>query len=152
GTAERSRGGSGAAQASADADDPRAGPRAPARGEYVRPVGARPRRLLLARVETAPRRRVGPGVHEALVRYSCAAPRPLRRPSGTPTSFSIISVPASQPRRSISLTLPRWPIRKTLPFTSPSPTPSDSSSRRYARWTRSSESTPGGITTAVSVF
>src|SRR5204863_4015923 len=56
-------------------------------------------------------------------RNSSAAARPAPRRIGTPKSFSISSTPASAPISSSSFRLPRWPMRKTLPFTAPSPTP-----------------------------
>ena len=41
------------------------------------------------------------------------------------TRFSISSTPARAPSSSSSFRLPRWPMRKTLPLTAPSPTPSE---------------------------
>src|SRR5262245_20467738 len=60
-------------------------------------------------------------------RYVSAAAKPAPKGIGTPKLAKVISTPARAPSSSSSLRLPRWPMRKIFPLTSPSPGPKGSS-------------------------
>src|SRR2546427_7559 len=68
----------------------------------------------------------------AAARCSLAAATPPAR-CGIPASASPISTPASAPQSMRSLNAPRWPIRKSLPFSLPRPWPKDMSKRSRMR-------------------
>src|ERR1700738_534422 len=77
-----------------------------------------------------------------------AATPPVR--AGMPARPRDISTPESVPQSVRSLNAPRWPMRKTLPFSLPRPWPSERSKRSSATARSFASSWPSGTRTAVS--
>ena len=72
------------------------------------------------------------------------------RVTGAPASARLISTPHRVPISIRSLKSPRWPIRNTRSFSSPSPAPSDMLKRSRAIARTRSAPRPSGMTTAVT--
>src|SRR5260221_6398542 len=72
--------------------------------------------------------------------------------NGTPNRARPISTPQRVPHNIRSLKSPRWPIRKALPLSFPSPEPSDKSNVSSVSLRNSASSKPPGKNTAVRVL